>query len=717
MALDPYQPCPCGSDKKVKFCCGADMVAELSKVQDLIQSEQRVAALDLIGRLLETHSDRGCLYMQKANVQMQLGEWKAAEASVDKLLECVPQSSVGRAQRAIIATAEGDLDQGEEWLQKALEVADGKISGTLYTAIGMIGVGWIQRGNALAGRGHLLFQNALMRGKDEQVLRQIIELDSSGNLPLPTLGLEYPSRVDANGRLSAAGIAEFNVATQKGSKGCWKAAAEALEAIAEREPYEPAVWKNIGLFRLWLGESDKARLALRRYASFGSVPRDEAIEIEAIAQYLLGPSIEETIPELTLTYEVNDASALKEHLLSTRTVQAVPFNAAEYSQYEEVPPLGIFHLLDKEVPATSEGLTHENAPRVLGDLYLFGKQTDRAARVEFELLATPDKDAKVAALEATIGSQLGKNVSEEETGRMTRLGAELMLNWRLPADTSVELRKKLISDRRDHVVLNVWPDLPLGALDGKSLRQAAGDHSLQTRALAAILMMDLAEPVEQTVYNTLRQNLALPLADAIESAPKSVTELSIVQLTRLDPSKLNDDDLELVFRRASFGSVRRLIKRVVPEVLKRPSLEKRIYPGDLFELLSRLATDSDEALEMIIKAQEYAVAHGQSPAGYLLGEIPLRLERREVQEFQRLFERLRTKHINEPGVAQALQQLLYQMGILKPDGSLVSPQRSEDPLVASASPSAGGSGLWTPDQGSQGAGSGGKSKLWVPGMD
>ena len=35
MALDPYAPCPCGSGKKLKFCCH-DLAPELEKVRNVI---------------------------------------------------------------------------------------------------------------------------------------------------------------------------------------------------------------------------------------------------------------------------------------------------------------------------------------------------------------------------------------------------------------------------------------------------------------------------------------------------------------------------------------------------------------------------------------------------------------------------------------------------------------------------------------------------------
>jgi hypothetical protein len=51
MPLDAYQYCPCGSGKKLKFCCSKDILGELDKVVRAVDGEQRVAALEQIDRL------------------------------------------------------------------------------------------------------------------------------------------------------------------------------------------------------------------------------------------------------------------------------------------------------------------------------------------------------------------------------------------------------------------------------------------------------------------------------------------------------------------------------------------------------------------------------------------------------------------------------------------------------------------------------------------
>ncbi len=717
MPLDPYQPCPCGTEKKVKFCCGNDLIHDYNKIEELITGEQRLAALDQINRSLAQKPDRGCLYLLKAQVQIELRELDQAQSSINELLKLMPSNPAGLGMLAVLEAAKGDVFEAVDTLQSALEASQGKLQPQVYNAIGFVGRSLASRGILLGARGHLLFQTSVTGGKDQRVVQALIELDGSGHIPLPALGLEGLASADANGRLSAAGIAELTVALKLAGMGCWLAAVDKLDTIAEREPYEPAVWKNIGVLRSWLGQEDKARAALRRYASFASVPRDDAVEAEAVVQFLSDLTDDDVIPEITSSFAVNDSQALQERLLSNKRLESVPFDPAEFREANEVPPLSAFLVVDREVPAYAEGMTEAEIPLILGELQLFGKQTDRPARVEFSTLKTADFDAKIAAVQAVLAPDGTTREGEEVTGKITRLGAALASNWRLPDAMPLPARKQLLEAHKTRVLQSVFPDLPQGVLDGKSLRQAAGDASLQARALAVILLMDLAEAEERPEFNQIRKSLGLPTVEPLDPAGLRITLLSPVRLTRLDVKKLSDDDLLIAYQRAILYSAGRLLRKVGPELVSRPGIKGKVDFADVYELMSRLAGSSDEAIDYIRKAQEVAVAAGESPARYLMAEIPLRLERREVDEFRRLFERLSSKHIKEPGVAQALQQLLYQLGILRPDGSMAAPGPAPGAPAAAATPA---SGLWTPDQGAPAAAApaaGGKSKLWVPGMD
>ena len=715
MALDPYQPCPCGIDKKVKFCCGSEIVGELNKIHDLVAGEQRLGAIDHINRLLAANPNRGCLLLEKASIQLELREFEQAKKTVTELLTLLPSNPNGLALLATLEAAEGRATEAVDTLQSALESAQGRITSHLYQAISVVARMLAFSGEPLAARGHLLFQVGATDGRERGAMTALLEIEGSGQVPLSALGLDRPSAPEASGRLSAAGIAEFNAALKDAGMGCWLQAAQKLEALAEREPYDPAVWKSIGLFRSWLADNDKAKAALRRYASFASIPRDDAVEAESVVQFLTDPSDVDTLPEMTLTYSVSDASALQEQLLSNRRLESIPFDAASFREENEVPPLSMFLLLDREVPPSSDGLTRQNVPLAISELLLFGKQTDRAARVEMSLIRGDKYEAHKKALEEALGQFSTALEKEEETGRVSRLAVALSLSWRMPDNTPLAVRKELVAEHRRDVLLNVWPDLPQGVLDGKSLRQAAADASMQVRALATVLLADLSEADELPIYNEIRRAVGLPTVEPIDPQGIKVSSLSPAKLTRLEFKKLGDDDLLGVFNRALMMSSSRLLRRVGRELIERSSLAGKIDKAEVLEILAKVSSDSDEALDYIHQAQEAAVAKGDSPARLLIAEIPIRIQRREIDEFRRIFDRLSTKHINEPGVANALQSILYQLGILRPDGSVATPPKGA-PVAAGAAavpPPAGG--LWTPDQGT--ASGTGKSKLILPGID
>ena len=727
MPNDAYQPCPCGIDKKIKFCCGAEVIHDLQKVEEALQGEQRLGALDLVNRMLAAKRERPCLHMYKAMVQLAMKELEPARKTASEMLEIAPGNPAGLAIAAMLDCYEDNLEGAIEKLQTALEAQQGKLVNAVYEAIGVVGRALAVGGEAIAAQAHLLMQTGATRGQDQQALMALLELEGSGQIPLAVQGSMALIAADANSPLTAADIGEFNAALRLSDVGCWLAAAKKFEEIAARTPNEPAVWKNIGILRARIINNGVAIQALRRYAGFASVPRDHAVEAEALAQYLSEPAEVDFVPEITTTFTVEDPQAIKEHLLSSKRVQTVPFDEAMFREENEVPPIGAFLVLDREIPATSANLSRDNVPKVMGEILLYGKETDRPARLEFVAVKTSDYEAKLKALRDAVGEFTGVKHQEEQSGRMSAVSAAMAINWRFPDDTPPDLRKKMIEEHRTQALLSIWPNLAMGVLDGKTPRVAVADTAGQIRVQAVILMMDLAEPEESPDFNKLRRSLGLPTSEPIDPEGVRVATLTPAQQTRLVTSKLSDTDLVNLYRRAVMYGAPRLVLKLGREVVARPSLDKHpeVSKAETYDMLSRLAGDMDEALSLVLKAQEAAKAQGLSPARYLLAELPLRIRRMEEQETKRVLNTLTTKHMREPGVAQAVYGLLAQLGLLQVDPAtgraVLSPAAAAAAGTPSGSPS--GSGLWTPDQGIPGAvpepqaPAASNSKLWLPGME
>src|SRR4029079_824588 len=134
-------------------------------------------------------------------------------------------------------------------------------------------------------------------------------------------------------------------------------------------------------------------------------------------------------------------------------------------------------------------------------------------------------------------------------------------------------------------------------------------------------------------------------------------------------AKLTDEQLVAVYRRAVVTAAPRLLRRIGQEIVSRASLDKHehVDKGEVYDLLSRMALDANEAIGYLTKAQEIAKAKGRSPARYLLAELPYRLQRGEEQESRRILSLLTTRHAKEPGVQEALLNLLAQLGLVRVD--------------------------------------------------
>jgi hypothetical protein len=726
MTTDAYQPCPCGIDKKIKFCCGAEVLSDLGKIEDALAGEQRLGALDLCNKLLAARHDRPCIHMYKAMVQMGMHELGAARKTAEEMLAISPGNPAGLAIAAMLDCNEDRVEDGVEKLQGALEAQEGKLVNMVYEAIGVVGRSLAAAGEFVAAQAHLFMQVRASRGQDQNAMMALLELEGSGQIPLAVQGMLSLAPPDAATPLAAADVAEFNAALRLAETAAWAAAARKFEALAEKTPGEPALWKNIGVLRARLLNNGVAVDALKRYASFASVPRDLAVEAMALANYLSEPSEVDFVNEVTVEYGVTDASALKERLLSSKRVENLSIDPAVFQETSEPPPIAAFLALDREVPATAGNLTRDNVPKVMGEVLLYGKQTDRDARLEFVAIKTPDFDAKVKALQEAVGPLLGPKKGDEVTGKMAAVAAALAINWRFPDETPAEVRKRMIQEQRTQVLLSIWPNIPMGYLGGKSPRVAVADAVGQIAVSAIVLTMDLAEPDENPDFNKLRRSLGLPTLEPIDPDGLRPASLTPAQQTRLIVSKLSDDDLVGLYRRATMLGAPRLIKKLAAEIVARPSLDSRqeISKAETHDILSRLTADPEEALNHVLQAQESAKARGQSPARYLLSEFTHRLRRREEAEAQRALRTVMSKHMREPGVAQAVYSLLAQLGLVEIDPATGRPVMTggamPGAMPAGAVPApASGTALWTPEQGAPPApaASGSKSKLWVPGMD
>jgi hypothetical protein len=712
MDLDTNQPCPGGTGKKIRFCC-KDLTRELDKIVRLMEGGQRKAAVEAAERALGSHGDRACLYALKAEAQAEAGDAEGAKATMTAFAQKFPDNPAALAEGAMAAIEEGRAAEAVDLLQTALERSGDTVESRVYAAYGLLAQGLLLLGHMPAARAHLMMQADLSRGQDRAPLELLSRIDRAPQTPLL---LKFSLDLEDQAPAGAAWQAELTSMVEAAHRGEWRKALAAMRSLAEKNPQAGLLRKNVALLASRLGDKEAAAKAWRDYASLASIPWDDRVEAEAIAELLEPPRDEDELDEVKVGYAIRDVERLIERLLSDSRVVSYEGELGELAEEGETPPKAAFHLLDRsEKQAEGAELTVDTVPNVLGAVVVHGKRTDRDARLEFETIRD-DRFASAKELLAEIGGDaLGPLEAEEVDGRMSRSSAALSWRWRFPPGIAPERRAALMEQKRRELIFQKWPDIPRAGLDGRTPRDAARDEKLRTRVAGAVLVLEeLGEQMRWELdFNELRQSLGLPTSGPIDPSSADVRRLPVIRFPRLDVEKLSDDDLTIAYHRAAAGFHIVALDRLAREVLRRGTLGEKVDLAGVHRILSQTSRDAEEALGHLRQCREILVKRGESPAALLLEELRLRMiTAHGVQECDRIMQQLRANHMNEPGVAQALYQMLLEFGVITPEGRPAQRRGAGETVTEAAAPTAAPSKLWTPDAPQPAAEK--KSALWTP---
>lgn len=723
MTLDAYSPCPGGTGKKIKFCC-ADLVHELDKLQRMIDGDQRVAALDYVTKLDAKYPGRACLLSSRATLEGLLGNREQSAATLSAFREKYPDNPTALAELAVLQSTGETPAEAIRTLEKALALCTSEIPQALYDAYGAVAESMIELGQVPAAEALLLFQASMSQGSDKEVLHKwaMIEADPTIPLLMKVSGEVQPAPAGAPWKY------EFDRALEPAHRGQWHAAAEKFAALIPIAGKSPALWQNLLKLRLWVGDTAGAIEALRRMAAL-DIPLDDAVEAEATALVFesqqraleggdLPPSPSD---QIKLTFKVTDQAKLEERFTADKHFDRLPFDpqmwgaAAQEANDNEPPPRACYALLDKPLPASAD-IKRDEVPLILATMFFFGRQTDRPERLE-AVGARSDIPAARDLLTRLAGDSLGE--STEEVIRRTassELGAPPMM--RFPDGMPPQRRIEIDREETERRMLEVWPDIPLSQLDGKTLREASGDPAWRNRAMGILLLLDgpNAPGESQRMLDQLRQLLGLPIPRPIDPATVNLKELPRTHLARLQADKLSDEQLIACFKRARLPRQLRALEVFAKEIVARPSLAGREEVPEAYNIILARTTDINAALQLVEQGRVAAQRLKQSTVPWDLAELRLRIERGEQQEASRVLRHLEREHGREPGVAEALFRVLYEYGMIDEHGRPVArsaPQSS--PLVVPGAAAPGK--ILVPGGEAAAASESAKPVIWTPGMD
>ncbi len=720
MSVDPYSLCPCGSGKKLKFCC-TDLFHDIEKIQRMLEGDQPRAALNHISQTLKKSPGRGSLLDMKAMIELSLEELDEARATIDQFKEADPLNPAAHAQAALLAAALEEEDAAVKALQDALELLAEEMPARVLQAIGSVGQVLLVAGNLIAARAHLWLYQGITGKSDTRAMDLLMRLNRVSSLPLllrDSLSLrETP--------LNHSAEAAHDHAQLLAARGQWRRAAQALDTLCEEHPDLAMLEYNRGLIYGWLGDTPRFVAGIRAFARAAEVSLDDAIEAEAIAQLLDSERRHPPVDVVRTTFAIQDEEALVDRLARDKRTDAYKLDPSELGAIEGLPPKETYLLLDKELPESSKGLSVETTPRIIGFLSHYARQTDQAERLE--LVADRDENhaQSLDLVKEITGEALGEIQEEEVMGKAPDTEPALRFRLHFPADTLPPVRGKLLAERRRQALLDQWPTTPCVALDGKTPTEAgeaaANDPVLRLALEATLLVLEqnFEQGRDARLFTELRKQVGLPEREPIDAVTADFEMIPLVRLSRIDLSDVCDEDLVLLFERAALSDANEAQLQIAKVAVDRPGLAESLPAEDLFYRLVSLEPDPTESLRWLNRARDAAEAAGKSSATWDILELELAVVNGQMEDANRLVQHLRKEHLEEPGIAEQLYQLLYALGAVPAAGEVpgASPMASPGAVpMGAAAPQAGEdpSGIWTPGNDSPAPGDE-KQKIWTPG--
>ena len=724
MSLDAYSYCPGGRDKKIRFCC-PDKLKDLQQIQTMMESGQNAACLALVEQLEADKPDCACLNAAKLSLLRAQERWVDALVLAEKFYQREPTNPLAASELAM------SYAFCDRWKEAISTIIDGiesweesSIHSSLLTGLFVVGEKALVDGNIIPAlsiaRQLMLFQRTAEQGNN------LFTRGLRTELPLAAKDMVF----DRNCPTDFPELAQFQKAANYVVSARWKKGLAILESLIPHAESWPELWKNIALLRLCLGDIDAAADALDQYIHCEKCSLEDAADAELLRLCMVADPLGDCIDLVHLACRVAEPDKVQETLLSNKRFQAVDFDRNDFTEMDTPPPRMMFSVMDKPFIPADQELTAGNISSLLADVLLYGKETDRDARLEFVDVRATEKDQITSLVEEVVGSWI---LGWDQPQTVHTLSASfLRLQPRFLGDMKREDPREGQQEKLraifEETFISGWLNQPLGLLDGKTPTQAVSDPSYKVRVLGAILVIDfwLTGSPARTLCNTLRERLNLPAlgpiavpqemsyeanpgpipenADEKTPPPSLLDKLPIWRWYRVDLKSLPTADLLRGLHESVLFHDTRTTFPFAEEILERPMGDMPYFfrKEAMRQMINKAQLDynTEAALDLIAKGMNEADEMKQSDAWLNIMEVPLRLAQRNMAKAQELIAHVMQFHRKEQEAMLLLQNLLMSLGLINPDGTPVTRgayDAEQEPLAPVEEPAPAASKLWVPD--------------------
>lgn len=714
--LDVYQPCPCGSGKKVKFCC-LPILGEMLRAIDLQQHGQWQLALQAFEALekkpIKEASSRAWVKTQKAMLLLSHGQLPEARQAIAEVLAESPDHPTALLVEATLRLDAEGYPAAMRPIYKGF-MACNEMCAELASHLA------IMLASVLGAQGHLLAATEHLGlavrfdSENEKAFEALTRLEQDARAPFP-LRVHFPLSAFAGDEKARA---HDETARRLVVRGCFSDAAKAFGQIARQNPNDGKIWWNIALCHAWAAE-DKLAVQAFKAAAANQSDIESAAECLLLARLLSQPEGANRVERVAQSFRVASVSRLLTELdRQPRFVRlSIPPEALEGGG----APAAMYLVLDRDAAAgRPEELTVDAVPAVTGQLAIFDADpaADKTARAGISCIGR-ERLAEATRLVTSASSEIEAVDDPRVLGVLAAETVALLFEGHVPEGTPPAVADRLEQERWRRIVDEVWPNTPQESLDGRTPAQAAGAPGMQSALVAAVLALEVfAESHSYSIDPAaIRARLGLPAPLPFEIPPDDEPlRHSVLQIRRLALEPLTDGQLVRAIKAFIRLHMAAHAERGMQVLLTRPALAEIPDLPDLYLALAHLAHgryDESRALDWMTRAKEAARARRASLDSLLLlefEELAVRMRNPEDPKLAELAGTLWNYYRPKlPEAAPTIAAILNRVGLPGPWNA---------PADAAAVPTleaagVGSSGLWTPEAQ---APAGEPSKLWLPGQ-
>ncbi|MDR1382937.1 MAG: hypothetical protein LBJ67_03690 [Planctomycetaceae bacterium] len=732
MALDGYTLCPGGRNKKIRFCC-PEKLKELDTITSFFSNNQQKACLAYIEELENKYKDKcACLTALKLWTLMGSGDWEKYQTVAEDFYAREPQNGTAIANLAIARAVKGRVTEAVSLLVDGFELTEeGKILDPVATSAQFIAEVFCEQispvvGLAIAKLLPAFWQNS----EDISVLLQ--RWISEAPLPPLLKGLRFnPYAPD-----DFPDKKEYDTIAPLVATGRWKTAKRKLEALAPQAEKWAGLLFSLAILQIWLGQISDGCETLRKYAEQPDLSEEEQAYALVIVYMIDRRNLRDEVKIVSWEVTISDFDRAQERLLSEPRLYSIDFDPRRYGTVDSPPPKNVFMVLNHSFAPDDIPPAIDNIPQQVGSAFLFGKQTDRDARILFTDVLDSNRDAintmLIEALQETLGEIKEPSTLRETSLILAQIDARLRFKNSNPPTNEQIQQITYAHIGAGGIFQTWWLNQTFDELDGQTPLQAASDKKYKARLLGMIQTLELTMPTRLALEsaNALRKTLGFAELGEIvlpeKDAEIALSKIPSISWFRVDTKSLSNPVLAGEFAMLDLLSEERGSLHFANAVLERPlrEIDPSIRGLALHTMIlnAERHEDIDTALLWIDRAKNEAKELGRSLGEWEVEELLIHIKQNNQYESTRLINHIMTYYKNDPAVMASLQSIFIQMGILNPDGTPtayarqqprqpvdlsdlrrptenIPPKPSLDNSLSGNPPkeNSGGSKLWVPD--------------------